>query len=221
MRLKKNILLYLFILIALPQKGNAVPIIVYDGDLDYVQAAVKRANEVLNNPDFYLELRKIKEFGNTSLSGSEIADLIQTATQKINIKTYWYWNPFHPRSCVNANTKTSTEISINKRCFSEELVEAVTTLIHETVHAVDWLDGKQNFTHRTNKRQGNEDTAPYVIEEIGKKLAVSNRLEKSPIKTVLGFANNENENSIQMCLKSGMSICGKTQLKTILIKEFA
>lgn len=77
------------------------------------------------------------------------------------------------------------------------------------------------------KRQLNGEVSTYIREDffankIGQTLMkyVFEEIQKSPVKAIYGFANKDNEGSIQMCLKAGMSICGTTSFKTILIREF-
>lgn len=76
------------------------------------------------------------------------------------------------------------------------------------------------------KRPFNAEVSTYIDRNcssngIGQALMkfVFIELKKSNLKAVYGFANTGNENSIQMCVKAGMSICGATNNKTILIIE--
>lgn len=154
--------------------GSAVakPVyLLYNGNKKYIQNAVNKANEILATPSFYDEIRKVKKFDNTTLSGNEIAEIMEKAHQQINVSTYWYLNPFHPKRCVDAGTNDSVTIKLNTRCFSATLAESVNTLIHETVHAIDWLDGKQDFTHDGNASNGQENTTPWVIGAIAERMA--------------------------------------------------
>jgi hypothetical protein len=73
---------------------------------------------------------------------------------------------------VNANTPSSALIKINTRCFDDVLGDAVNTLVHESVHAVDLIDNELDFTHWSNDNSdGSQDnTAPWVIGAIAQEI---------------------------------------------------
>lgn len=133
----------------------------------YIKAAVDKANEILSNPEFYEQIKKIPKFDNTILTPIRISDILREASQEIQIETYWGINPFKPGTCVNARTLSAKLIKVNTRCFSKNLKTAVNTLIHESVHAADFLDGSWDFTHADNRNEGEEDnTAPWLIGKL-------------------------------------------------------
>ncbi len=144
--------------------------LLFKGDQTNIKLAVDKANEILNNPLFWEEVGKLPKFDNTDLSSLQIADILRKANQEIQIKTYWSFNPFRPRTCVNAKTVSATLIKINTRCFSNDLKTAVNTLVHESTHAGDFLDGKWDFTHVDNANDGEENnTAPWAIGKLAEK----------------------------------------------------
>jgi len=132
--------------------------------------AVDKANEILNNPVFFEQVEKLAPFDNTKFTPAQIADLLRKSNQEIQIKTYWSFNPFRPSTCVNATTVSATLIKVNTRCFSNDLKTAVNTLVHESTHALDFLDGKWDFTHVDNGNDGEENnTVPWAIGTLAEK----------------------------------------------------
>ncbi|OCA73359.1 hypothetical protein [Chryseobacterium arthrosphaerae] len=141
--------------------------LIFKGDQTNIKTAVDKANEILNNPAFFEEIKKIPAFYNTQLTPVQISDILRDAKQDVQVETYWRLNPFRPGTCVNAKTVSATLIKLNTRCFSNNLKTAVNTLIHESVHAADFLDGNWDFTHVDNSNEGEEDgTAPWMIGKL-------------------------------------------------------
>lgn len=146
----------------------------YNGKNKNVAEAVKRANEILNDKAFYEEIRKVQSFDNSKLTGIEVADRMEKANQKIKIVR-------RIKPIANAGTTTSDKIKISTSLFGEDstgkfvLSIAVNTLIHETVHAVDFLNSGDEFTHDGNKSDGQENTAPWVIGAIAEKMVETKR----------------------------------------------
>jgi len=144
-------------------------LIYYDNNIT-IKLAVSEANKVLQNPLFFKALEILPKFNNTILTPREIAYIIQNSTTEVRIKTYWSVNPLKPWNCVNATTPSFDLIKINTRCFSSYLKTGVNTLIHESVHAADLLNGKLDFTHVDNRNDGEEDnTAPWAIGRLAEK----------------------------------------------------
>lgn len=135
----------------------------YSGKLNKVKVAVSKANDILSSSLFYDEIRKQESFDFTALSPSEIADLMEQSNHVIRIKTA-------PKPIANASTTSAEEITVSSLRFSRHLPTAVNTLIHETVHAIDFLNGELDFTHDGNRAEGQERTAPWVIGEIAEKM---------------------------------------------------
>ena len=141
--------------------------LLYAGNRPYIQTAVDKVNSILSNPAFFEKLGSLPQFDNTVLTPAQIAAIMMNSAQQIEIKTGWRFNPLHPFRCVNASTNDSKVIDINTRCFSHDLRTAVNTLIHESTHAADFLDGNLDFTHFDNENDGDEDnTAPWAIGKL-------------------------------------------------------
>ncbi|MEJ5103744.1 M91 family zinc metallopeptidase [Chryseobacterium sp. MYb328] len=144
--------------------------LIFKGDQISIKIAVDKANEILNNSEFFEQIKKLPQFYNTKLTPTQISDILREANQEIQIETYWQINPFRPRTCVNAKTVSTTLIKLNTRCFSNNLKTAVNTLIHESVHAADFLNGTWDFTHVDNTNEGEEDnTAPWLIGKLAER----------------------------------------------------
>lgn len=82
-----------------------------------------------------------------------------------------------PKPIANASTVSADEITVSSIRFSRHLPAAVNTLIHETVHAVDFLNGRLEFTHDGNGAEGQQQTAPWVIGAIAERMVVNERIE--------------------------------------------
>lgn len=143
--------------------------LVYSGANENVIEAIKKANEILKNRNFYDEIRKVSKFDNSKLTGNQIAERMEKATQTIQIKR-------RIKPIANAGTTTSDAIKISRSLFGKDstgafvLSVAVNTLIHETVHAVDFLNTGDEFTHNGNSPKGQENTAPWIIGAIAENM---------------------------------------------------
>lgn len=137
--------------------------LVYTGRLKKIQAAVSKANEILFSPQFYDKIRQQSRFDFTELSPSQIADIMEQADYSIRVES-----AFKP--IANASTSSAELITLSSIRFSRHLPTAVNTLVHETVHAIDFLNGELEFTHDGNSSAGQERTAPWVIGEIAEKM---------------------------------------------------
>lgn len=118
--------------------------LVYNGSKPKFTRAVAKANEILNTPAFYERIREIASFDNSVLSGGQVCELIEKSNHEILIVG-------SPKPFATASRTTSGKIKLSIFRFSKHLPTAVNTLIHETVHAVDFLDGDgDDFTHSSN-----------------------------------------------------------------------
>jgi len=148
--------------------------LIYTGSNNNVAGAVQKANEILNSTSFYEQIRKIAKFDHSSLTGQQVADRMQSASQQIRVVR-------KIKPIANASTKTSDKIKISRSLFGLDstgkfvLSIAVNTLIHETVHAVDFLNTGSEFTHDGNRSDGQENTAPWMIGDIAERMVLENR----------------------------------------------
>lgn len=159
--MKRLILLVLpfFVLLYSTGTANAHVTLSYKGNNAKIKRAVKRANKILQSDAFYEEIKKVKSFDFSELTGEEVAKLMRDANHTIVIK-----GAFKP--IANASTTSSGKIKVSWIRFSKRLATGVNTLIHETVHAIDLMDNKTDFTHNGNSPKGQERTAPWVIGKI-------------------------------------------------------
>ena len=135
----------------------------YNGSNAAIATAVKEANIILNSPDFYSKISAIQRFDNTTQSGLQIADDIKNLRRTVEVEEYW--NPF------GANAKTVFVIKLNSAKLRRSHASITNTVIHETVHAVDWwTNNKWDYTHDSNNPEGQENTAPWVIGSIAETL---------------------------------------------------
>lgn len=137
----------------------------YIGNNKKVKLAIAEANKILSNPDFYKQIEAVNKFDFTDYNGKQIADEIHSLNKAIIVKNYWV--PFS-----KTKAKTLSEISINTATLNRPVSSIVNTLIHETVHAVDWLTNNDwDYTHDGQKADGQENTAPWVIGDIAESMA--------------------------------------------------
>lgn len=136
----------------------------YSGSKRKVSRAVEKANEILAAPAFYEQIAQADPFDFTSFSPGEIADILKSAGQTIIIKSKLLM------PIANASTQSSQLIEVSSLRFSKHLPTAVNTLIHETVHAIDFIDHSLEFTHDGNESVNQENTAPWRIGKIAENM---------------------------------------------------
>lgn len=137
----------------------------YSGTNPQITEAVLETNKLLRNPDFYAKIDSIKGFDNTQYSGARIISEMK-AIETIEVSEY------HKRY-TKTTAKTQTSIRMNTAKLErytdplKNLASLVNTLIHETIHAVDWTSNmKWDYTHRTQYEERPPVSAPYVIGAI-------------------------------------------------------
>ena len=135
--------------------------LLYKGNIKRIKAASEIANKILSSSEFYSRIRDIDKFDQTSLSGSDIAGLMENAGHTVTVTGAL-------KPIANASTETSDEIKVSVFRFGWRLKTGVNTLVHETVHAIDLLNSKTDFTHSTNDNSDgrHNNTAPWVIGKI-------------------------------------------------------
>lgn len=131
---------------------------------------LKEANRILENREFYAEIKKCTRFDNSEMSPAEISDLIQNYATIVQIKT---WRNRWSRSNAAVNGKSNMKINLSKLNRSPKSI--INTIIHEYVHCVDFGTGdKLRFTHFDNRNtNGDEDdTAPWAIGKIAEGMTI-------------------------------------------------
>lgn len=135
----------------------------YAGTQKKIQEAVVEANKLLKNQKFYDTLAKIQTFDNTTYSGKQI---IEEMNKIKSLKVIEY---------KDTNTKftalTLTEIKLNTAKLNRSIPKIAATLVHETIHGVDWATNKHwDYTHKTQHRENPPISAPYIIGTIAEKM---------------------------------------------------
>jgi hypothetical protein len=138
----------------------------YSGKKEKIIKAVKEANRILSSVDFYKQIEGKLGLDNSTYTGPQIANEMKNLNRAIKVVDYW--NPFS-----KANASTVSRIRMNKAKLNRSLASVVNTLIHETVHAVDWWANQQwDYTHNGNAPGGQHNTAPWVIGAIGEEMVI-------------------------------------------------
>lgn len=138
----------------------------YAGNNQKLIAAVAEANKILSNPEFYNRVNNLQKFDNTMFSGAQIIKEMN-AIKAIEITEY------HKR-LTRTNARTKTEINVNTAKLERDLASITNTLIHETIHAVDWITNKNwDYTHRSQYEENPPISAPWIIGAIGESFVVN------------------------------------------------
>jgi hypothetical protein len=160
--MNKTILFAFLLIISNPGIAQHVQLH-YSGSKPKIIEAVTEANRILLSEEFYTQLNNIQKFDNTTYSGNQIAKEMN-AIKTIEVTEY------HKRF-TKANAKTQTEIKMNTAKLERTLASRTNTLIHETIHAIDWLTNNQwDYTHRTQYEEIPPVSAPSVIGALAEKL---------------------------------------------------
>lgn len=129
----------------------------YAGENKKIVNAVAEANKILINPEFYKKIESIQHFDNSTYNGSKISSEIKNINRTIEVEDYW--KPF-----AVANAKTVSVVRLNNTKLRRNHASITNNVIHETVHAVDWLTNNAwDYTHDGNSPAGQDNTAPWVI----------------------------------------------------------
>ena len=160
----------MFFLLMISYSGIAQNIqLHYSGTNQKIIKAISEANKILSNEEFYKRIESIQKFDNTSYTGQQIVKEMK-AIKTIEVTEYY-------KKHTKTNAKTQTEICMNTAKldrYSDELknlASLVNTLIHESVHAVDWLTNKHwDYTHKGQKEEIPPISAPYIIGAIAESM---------------------------------------------------
>lgn len=136
--------------------GNNVRLI-YLGRVKKVRLAVRKANEILSDPEFYGLIRDYKKFGE-DLPPDVIANLMEGNNHEIIVRVSF----FMPIKI--ASTSSASSIKLSYWNMSKDLPVAVNAIIHETVRAIDHLHSALHTKHSEQYHDG--QTAPWVIGAI-------------------------------------------------------
>ena len=137
--------------------------LIYGGKNRRVTEAVKRANEILSEPDFYVQIREIKQFDYTLLSSFYIAKILEECSMEIQIHLTGLL------SSKESRADSASQITINRWEFNTSLANRVNLLIHYTVEAVAHV----NKNLRQEQTEGQRLAPPKAIGNIAAFMVVS------------------------------------------------
>jgi hypothetical protein len=131
--------------------------LIYLGRVKKIRKAVRKANEILGDPEFYNLIRDYKKFGE-DLSPEVIASLMEKNNHEIIVRVS-YLMPIKV-----ASTRSAASITLSYWNMSNDLAVAVNAIIHETVNAIDHLHAALN--KESVNQYHRRETAPWVIGAI-------------------------------------------------------
>jgi hypothetical protein len=135
----------------------------YSGSYSNVNMAVKMANNLLNNNNFYQLIRTYQRFDMSDVTNDMIAALMKRhSTLTITVKTYKPWWPWSKAVAMFKPSEPHT-VYLSSRRLNRSAASVVGSLLHEYVHLVDNLYSEYSFGHGSNSKYGKENTAPYAI----------------------------------------------------------
>jgi hypothetical protein len=136
--------------------------IVYTGSILKIIDGVKKANELLEDDNFYEAIKEKQIFDFSNATGEEIAASLKKCQLQLQVKSFkkvltkelGYEDP---------NDPTSIHINVAGNKLNRTIGSIAGTFIHEAVHAADSDDEQLDYHHNGNKAAGNSNTAPYWI----------------------------------------------------------
>lgn len=157
--MKKILFIYLFAFaFVLPAYTQMVQLH-YSGSNLKIKESVTEANRILSSQEFYNRIDTIQKFDNTLYNGHQIM-LEMKLLKTVEITEYFKRNTL-------TTAKTQTKIRLNTAKLHRSIASIVKTLVHESVHATDWLVNKRwDYTHKTQHVEAPPVSAPYVIGSI-------------------------------------------------------
>ena len=130
--------------------------------------AVQNANKVLDNLDFYKRISVIKTFDYSEITGDILSAIIKNSKIEAEVIIK---KPLNPFSSATAFTKPKLPNSIfiyssYLKSRNSSVTDIVATLVHEYIHLIDYNELDYDFGHGSNRREGKENSVPYLIESI-------------------------------------------------------
>lgn len=131
-----------------------------------VQEAVKMANSVLENEDFYIRIRQVTKFDLSTASPEFIADLIHNSNLDFNVELFYPsgWRAIkYRKTFAYTDGNYPNTIFLNLKKLDREIEDIAATIIHESIHTLDDECVEYTFGHGNNSSVGKDNTAPYWI----------------------------------------------------------
>jgi len=139
--------------------------ITYSGTIKKLADAIKRANGILKDEDYFLliasKTRPFSESNPTNLSPNIIADLFR----KTNLPLALWEYETKPSVGGKFSSRYPKRIWANRNAIPRRTTCSLAAmLVHECVHALSYHNKKYNFSHDNDPPSRNQGTAPYWIQ---------------------------------------------------------
>lgn len=138
-----------------------------------VQEAVKMANSVLKNEDFYKMIRQVPKFDLSTASTTFIAEFIHNSNLIFKIELFYPsgWRAIkYRKTFAYTDENYPNTLFLNLKKLDREIEDIAATIIHESVHALDDECIEFTFGHGNNSSVGKDNTAPYWIGNLAYKI---------------------------------------------------
>ena len=165
----------------------------YEGNIEQVRDAAKKANDLLNNDNFINSIKAKSHFDMATCNGLRIVQNINfhknAPLSVIVVKTYKSKNPFSSAYGYFSPSKPD-HVFLNTRKLNRSIGSITSSLIHEMIHYLDYKDPIHSFGHGENDPIGKNNTAPYWIDNVAQAIIDDKKpefknLENSKIYTPL------------------------------------
>nr|WP_320000128.1 hypothetical protein [uncultured Draconibacterium sp.] len=144
--------------------------VVYKGKNEKVNDCVEFINDLFE-ADFFLKSVADKDsFTHTEYEPRKVAALMKDDENETVVKLYKSFNPW-TRANAHVSPKFENTLFLNTRKLWRNREDIINTIVHECVHVVDFSEnGIIDFGHGDNYSKGKENSAPYWIGELAKKI---------------------------------------------------
>ena len=136
----------------------------YRGKVEKWSQACTQANEILGSHALRTIITSRTTPFDESVPGTlqplTIANLFRDSTLSLTVSDYT-----RPSNIGGAYDPNTGQLLANVNAVHRSTCELACVLVHESVHALSADTSTANFTHATNGREGNENTAPYWIQD--------------------------------------------------------
>lgn len=139
--------------------------IIYSGTNISVTKAAQKANELLQDNNFFQQIATHGKFDMSSATSTEVADVLKNAKFQMMIELYYPPNPLSKALAYDDPIHPLT-IHLNARRLNRSIASICATIIHESVHAADAMESSFHFGHGDNSSNGKGNTAPYWIDNL-------------------------------------------------------
>lgn len=145
----------------------------YQGNRKSVIRAAMIAEKLLKGEKgFYQLVISFDKYEYTNTTGAMIAKRMQIVynSYEILIDVKYHWNPFS-KMVASFDPSDPLTITLNAWKLKRSVHSIVGSLIHEITHLVDNKFSEVSFGHSSNNPIGKDNSAPYVLGGMAKKLS--------------------------------------------------